>query len=182
MCDPGSCNFLRFDEAADPGSGFVYQNPVSDIREGLHLCAAYRLHPGFAIYEPGFTRAGAALVAASPDLPTPIYRFMFSDEFAWGFPPRERYLDAHLALLADAAPGAPWMVAGLGVDIGPLVAAAVARGGHVRVGLEDAPWGSALSNQAWVEAAARAVRAAGGEPATPAMVRAALAGSDARTA
>ena len=29
------------------------------------------------------------------------------------------------------------MVAGLGVDIGPLIEAAVTRGGHVRVGLED---------------------------------------------
>jgi hypothetical protein len=37
---------------------------------------------------------------------------MFSNEFAWGFPPAPVFLDAHRALLAEVAPGAPWMVAG----------------------------------------------------------------------
>lgn len=175
VCDPGSVNFLRFDEVAGGGEGFVYQNPVADIREGLRLSRAHKLHPGYAVYEPGFTRLGQALARDYPGLPTPIYRFMFSDEFAWGFPPRPACLDAHLALLAELAPGAPWMVAGLGVDIRPLIAPAVARGGHVRVGLEDAPWRSELSNRQWVEEAARAIRAAGAEPASTMDARAALA-------
>jgi len=53
------------------------------------------------------------------------------------------------------------MVAGLGIDIRPLIAPAVPRGGHVRVGPEDAPRGSRLGNRQWVEEAARAFRAAG---------------------
>lgn len=175
VCDPGSCNFARFDEMDDAASGFVYQNPMTDIREGLRISREHGLHPGYAIYEPGFTRLGAALAAANPGLPQPVYRFMFSDEFAWGFPVRTAYLDTHLALLAECAPGAPWMVAGLGVDIRPLIAPAVARGGHVRVGLEDAPWRTDMGNRAWVEEAAKAIRAAGGEPAAPREVRAALA-------
>ncbi|PPQ30080.1 BKACE family enzyme [Rhodopila globiformis] len=176
VCDPGSCNFLRFEEVADPSAGFVYQNPLGDIREGLRLSKEYGLHPGYAIYEPGFTRLGAALAAGISGLPAAIYRFMFSDEFAWGFPPEAGHLDAHLNLLRGVAPDAPWMVAGLGVDIRPLIAPAVARGGHVRVGLEDAPWGTGWSNRQWVEEAARLIRAAGGEPATAAQVRAGLAG------
>jgi hypothetical protein len=88
VCDPGSCNFSRFDEIDDLSAGFVYQNPIADIREGLRLSREHHMHPGYAIYEPGFTRLGAALARAVPGLPTPIYRFMFSDEFAWGFPPR----------------------------------------------------------------------------------------------
>ncbi|MCB9998541.1 MAG: 3-keto-5-aminohexanoate cleavage protein [Methylobacteriaceae bacterium] len=99
---------------------------------------------------------------------------MFSDEFAWGFPTKAHYLDTHLALLDECAPNAPWMVAGLGVDIRPLIATAVERGGHVRVGLEDAPWRTDLANRAWVEEAATAIRAAGGEPASAREVRAAL--------
>lgn len=174
VCDPGSCNFARFDEVGDAGSGFVYQNPMADIREGLRISREHRLHPGYAIYEPGFTRLGAALAEAAPGLPQPIYRFMFSDEFAWGFPTKPEYLDTHLRLLAECAPGAPWMVAGLGVDIRPLIGAAVERGGHVRVGLEDAPWRTELGNRAWVEEAAKAIRAAGGEPANAKEVRAAL--------
>jgi 3-keto-5-aminohexanoate cleavage enzyme len=175
VCDPGSCNFLRFDEIAGETEGFVYQNPLADIREGLRISTEHRVHPGYAIYEPGFTRLGAALARSYKGLPTPIYRFMFSDEFAWGFPPKPAHLDAHLQLLESEAPGAPWMVAGLGVDIAPLIAPAVARGGHVRVGLEDAPWGSALTNRQCVEEAVRLVHAAGGEPASASDVRADLA-------
>lgn len=174
VCDPGSCNFARFDEVGDQAAGFVYQNPMADIREGLRISSECKLHPGYAIYEPGFTRLGAALAAATPGLPQPIYRFMFSDEFAWGFPTKVEYLDTHLRLLAETAPGAPWMVAGLGVDIRPLIGATVQRGGHVRVGLEDAPWRTELTNRAWVDEAAKAIRAAGGEPASAREVRAAL--------
>ncbi len=174
VCDPGSCNFARFDEVGDGASGFVYQNPMGDIREGLRISREHKLHPGYAIYEPGFTRLGAALAKVNPGLPQPIYRFMFSDEFAWGFPTKAEYLDAHLALLAECDASAPWMVAGLGVDIRPLIGATVQRGGHVRVGLEDAPWRTEVTNRAWVEEAAKAIRAAGGEPATTKDVRAAL--------
>jgi len=72
------------------------------------------------------------------------------------------------------------MVAGLGVDIRPLIAPAVARGGHVRVGLEDAPWGTPLTNRQWVEEAARLIRTNHGEPASAAEVRASLDAIDSR--
>ena len=91
---------------------------------------------------------------------------MFAEEFCFGFPPKPGYLDAHLALLGEVAAGAPWMVAGLGVDIRPLIAPAVERGGHIRVGLEDRPWGVRESNRGLVEEAVQLVRAAGAEPAT----------------
>ena len=48
------------------------------------------------------------------------------------------------------------------------------HGEHLRVGLEDAPWRTKLTNRAWVEVAARQIRAAGGEPAEAKEVRAAL--------
>jgi 3-keto-5-aminohexanoate cleavage enzyme len=178
VVDPGSVSFVRFDQMQASSDSFIYQNPLADIREGLRIAREHHLHPGYAIYEPGFTRLGAALAQGAPDLPTPIYRFMFSDEFAWGFPPRPVYLDAHLELLSSLAPKAPWMVAGLGVDIRPLIGAAISRGGHVRVGLEDAPWGMPLTNQHWVEEAARLIRSSGREPASAAEVRASLEAID----
>jgi 3-keto-5-aminohexanoate cleavage enzyme len=174
VVDPGSVNFVRFEQIESSPESFIYQNPLPDIREGLRIAREHHVHPGYAIYEPGFTRLGAALAQAVPNLPTPIYRFMFSEEFAWGFPPRASYLDAHLELLASVASKAPWMVAGLGVDIRPLIGPTIARGGHVRVGLEDAPWRTQLTNRDWVEAAVRLVRQAGGEPASAADVRASL--------
>jgi uncharacterized protein (DUF849 family) len=119
-------------------------------------------------------RLGAELARATPGVPQPIYRFMFSDQFSFGFPPREYALDAYLRLLAELAPGAPWMVAGLGVDILPLAAAAVRRGGHLRVGLEDARLGTAGSNLALLRAGKDAIERCGGELASAAEVRRAL--------
>jgi uncharacterized protein (DUF849 family) len=143
------------------------------VRHALAFAARHGLPPAFAIYEPGFTRAGAALARAAK-VKTPMYRFMFSQSFAFGFPPKPYALAAHVALLQELDATAPWMIAGLSVDVRPLIAETVARGGHVRVGLEDAPLGTQTGNVAWVEEAVRLVRENGGEPATAADVRAAL--------
>lgn len=167
VVDPGSVNFDRF----------VYLNPNEHIRHGLALALRHRFHPSYAIYEPGFVRHGARLAAEFPGLPAPVYRFMFSEGFAFGFPPASWALEAYLRLLSECAPGAQWMIAGLAVDVLPLVAEAVARGGHVRVGLEDAPFGSPRSNVQWVRAARAAIEHAGGRLACPADVRRALAAS-----
>lgn len=176
--DPGSVNFSSYEDMARGAAGFIYLNPEAHIREGLETAARNGVRPSYAIYEPGFTRLGAALAAGYPGLPVPVYRLMFSETYAWGFPPKPYALDAHLALLADCAPGAPAMVAGLGLDIRPLVAPAVARAVHVRVGLEDAPFGDRRSNVQWVEEAARLVRAEGGEPAGAKQIRAATRAID----
>jgi 3-keto-5-aminohexanoate cleavage enzyme len=165
VVDPGSVNFTLLAAKADEQPAPTYLNPEAHIRHGLELAKRFGFHPAYAIYEPGFTRAGAAL-AQSIGVKTPIYRLMFSETFAFGFPPRPWALAAHCALIDEAAPGAPWMMAGLGVDVRPLIGEAVARGGHVRVGLEDAPFGCPSTNVALVEEAVRLVRAAGGEPAT----------------
>ena len=174
VLDPGSVNFVRYDALEDAEHGLVYANSFVEIAQGMRIARAHGLHPAYAVYEPGFTRLGVALAAGLSGAPSPIYRFMFSQEFAWGFPPREAYLDAHVMLLRELSPDAPWMIGGLGVDVRPLIPHAVRMGGHVRVGLEDAPWGSGLSNLEWVRSAADAIRKAGGEIATAAQVRATL--------
>lgn len=178
VIDPGSAVFTRFDEIARGEAGYTYFNPDDHFREGMRIGAHYGVRPSYAIYEAGCMRLGAATAAAMPKVPMPVYRFMFAEEFCFGFPPKPIYLDAHLTLLAEVAAGAPWMVAGLGVDIRPLIAPAVERGGHIRVGLEDRPWGVRETNVGLVEEAVRLVRAAGGEPATAAEVRAACGKTD----
>jgi uncharacterized protein (DUF849 family) len=100
---------------------------------------------------------------------------MFSDGYTFGFPPKPYGLDAYLDTLADFAAGAPWMVAGLRTDITPLIEHAVARGGHVRVGLEDVPYGCERSNTDLVAAGAKAILRAGGTLASAQDIRAALA-------
>jgi uncharacterized protein (DUF849 family) len=164
VVDPGS---LNLDEA-------LYLNPVDHVRHGLALARRFAFHPGYAIYEAGFLRLGAAL-AREIGVPQPIYRFMFSQGLRFGFPPTEYALDAYLHLLADeAGEGAPWMVAGLTVDVLALAPTVVERGGHLRVGLEDAPLRSTRSNVEWVRAARDAIERSGGELASAAEVRAAL--------
>ncbi len=166
VLDPGSVNMAPL---ASPAKGATYANAPPDLGAMAAFCAQARLHPGYAIYEPGFTRAGAAL-ARHLGAPTPIYRFMFSEGFAWGFPPRPHFLDVHLALLAECDPGAPWMVAGLDVDLAPLLEHAAALGGGLRAGLEDAPLGIEATNAALVRATARHAK----RLATPGEIRAAL--------
>ncbi len=177
VVDPGSTHIARLDDIARGREGFTYSNPEAHIRYGLALAQARGITPSYAIYEPGFLRLGAALAAAYPGAPCPIYRFMFSDDLSFGFPPRDWALDAYLRLLEECAPGAPWMVAGLGVEIAPLIAMTVARGGHVRTGLEDARFGCAMGNGALVAEARAAIERAGGRPATVAEVRAGLSAS-----
>ena len=141
-------------------------NPGSHIRYALDFAARHGLHPDFAIYEPGFMRAGAALARAA-GVKVPIYRLMFCNLIAVGFPPKPYALAAYHALLEEEAPGAPWMIAGVSADLRPLFAETIARGGHIRVGLEDAPLGTNASNLELVEEAVRMVREHGAEPATP---------------
>jgi uncharacterized protein (DUF849 family) len=172
VVDPGSVNFTELQPTREPAP--TYLNAEADVRYGLKLALRYGFHPAYAIYEPGFTRAGAALARELRAM-TPVYRFMFSQTFAFGFPPELFALDAHIELLKREAPGAPFMIAGLGVDVAGLMAPAVERGGHVRVGLEDAPFGCDAGNAALVEDAVARVRAAGGEPANVSEMRAALA-------
>jgi 3-keto-5-aminohexanoate cleavage enzyme len=172
--DPGSVNFTELATTREAKPAGTYLNPEAHVRHALGFAARHGFHPAFAIYEPGFTRAGAALARAAGVKP-PVYRFMFSEQLAFGFPPRSYALAAHVALLEEEAGPAPWMIAGLCVDIRPLIGDAVARGGHVRVGLEDAPLGTEMNNLAWVEDAVRIVREHGAEPASAAEVRTALA-------
>ncbi len=174
VVDPGSVNFAHYDDLREDKPGFVYLNPEEDIRHGLGLAMRYRFHPSYAIYEPGFARLGASLHWRA-SCPAPVYRFMFSSGYTFGFPPEDYGLTAYLNLLDQVAPGAQWMIGGLDVDIRPMITRAVMEGGHVRVGLEDAPFGCASSNLALVESAAQAIATAGGELASAADVRIAIA-------
>ncbi|MGD9528969.1 3-keto-5-aminohexanoate cleavage protein [Pseudonocardia sp.] len=175
VVDPGTTTLTHLDDLAAGRDGFVYLNPDAHVRFGLATVAAAGVRPAYACYEPGFTRFGAAIAAAVPGLPEPVYRFMFTEGFHFGFPPRRYALEAHRRLLADSAAGAQWMIAGLAVDVRPLIPDAVELGGHVRVGLEDAPFGCSESNEQLVRDAARRIEDAGGRVATAAEVRAALA-------
>jgi 3-keto-5-aminohexanoate cleavage enzyme len=118
VIDPGSVNFTQVATTSAAKPAGTYLNPEAHVRHALDFAARHGFHPAFAIYEPGFTRAGAALARAA-GVKTPIYRFMFSEKLALGFPPKPYALLAHLALLEEEAGPVPWMVAGICADIRP---------------------------------------------------------------
>lgn len=161
VLDPGSCNLSLLTNILNISNEMVYINSNSSNMVGLELAVQYKLHPSFAIYEPGFVRNGAALANSMKDLPTPIYRFMFTNQFSFGFPPGKLALESYVELLERVSPGAPWMVAGLGVDIFSLIPKTIELGGHVRVGLEDAMLGLDVSNRELVEDAVRLIEQEG---------------------
>ena len=169
--DTGSVNLSHFSDIEAGRTGTIYRNEEGGMRRGLRLAADYGFHPSFACYEPGFIRLGAALVRSMSHLPQPIYRLMFSQGLAFGFPPDRYALQAYRQLLASEAPGAPVMIAGLDVDLSHLMQDALAADIHWRVGLEDAPLGHGTRNPGLVEAVVTRIA---GRLATAADVRAAL--------
>jgi uncharacterized protein (DUF849 family) len=99
---------------------------------------------------------------------------MFSQTIAFGFPPTSWALESYLKLLVQEHAGAPWMIAGLGVELEGLIEEAVELGGHVRVGLEDSPMGCPHHNLQLVRQARQRIEAAGGRLAEAQQVRARL--------
>lgn len=176
ILDPGSCNFSTRESAANlfGDGGNIYANGPAVLKASAELAAQYGWRPAYACYEPGFVREGAKLYRSIPGVKTPVFRFMLSDGFTFCFPPREWAIEALAKLMEEEAPGASWMVAGLDINTIPLIPKIVELGGHVRVGLEDAPFHCTKTNVQWVEEAVKAIRAAGAEPATAAEVRADL--------
>jgi 3-keto-5-aminohexanoate cleavage enzyme len=87
VIDPGSVNFTQLATSSASKPAGTHLNFEADVRHVLDFAKRKGFHPAFAIYEPGFTRAGAALARAT-GVKTPIYRFMFSETFALGFSPK----------------------------------------------------------------------------------------------
>ena len=149
LFDPGSVNLGGVADDGLPGGAldFVYVNSFGDLRHVAALCERHRLGPSIAIFEPGFLRATLAYARAGRLAPGAFVKFYFGGEHdyltgsgrsvSFGLPPTPAALDLYLSMLAGS--GLPWAVAVIGGDVAAtgLARAALERGGHVRVGLED---------------------------------------------
>jgi 3-keto-5-aminohexanoate cleavage enzyme len=138
LIDPGSVSLGPLDAEGLPAPiDLVYQNTFADVRYMIDVCCARRLGAHISIFEPGFLRVALAYHAAGR-LPAgaKIQLYFGGPLLPFGLPPTAAGLDAYLAMLAGS--GLPWMVGVLGGDVSTTLAEmAIARGGHVRVGLED---------------------------------------------
>ena len=122
--------------------------------------------PSISIFDPSFLR-----VALAHELPPgALIKFYFGGRtMPFGLPPTPASLDAYLAMLDGT--GLPWLVAVLGGDVRDLAPAALERGGHIRVGLEDYAGPRTPRNVELVEEAAALVAEHGRHVASPAEAR-----------
>ena len=142
-----------------PPIDFVYTNTFNTIRYQMDVCARRGLGASIAIFEPGFLQVVLAYSAQGALPPGTLVKLYFAGggylgggDPLWGAPPILEALDLYLAML-DEAP-VPWAVAVLGGSLldTPIARAALERGGHLRVGIED--WDTGPSNAEQVTAAA----------------------------
>jgi 3-keto-5-aminohexanoate cleavage enzyme len=167
LLDPGSLSLGAPDADGIPRGSFVYAHSYDDIRTKADGCRRLRLGPSIAIFEPGFLQVVLAYHRAGQLPQGAFVKLYFSEgRLLFGHRPSSKALDLYLEMLDGT--GLPWAVAVLGGDViaSGLAAEAVARGGHLRVGLEDFAGPGAPSNVELVEAAAAVVKAAGRSIAT----------------
>src|SRR4051812_36956479 len=134
-----------------PNSSYVYTNTFADIAYKMDVCRERGLGPSISIFEPGFLRVVRAYCDSGALPAGTLVKFYFSaggylggGEPLWGAPPIVEALDLYIAMLGDAP--IAWAVAVLGGSLfdTPIARAALERGGHLRVGLED--WDAGPAN------------------------------------
>lgn len=144
---------------------FIFQNPFHEIAHFLEVMNQNGVRPELECFDRGHI-ANIEPLLDQGVLKAPL-QFSFIMGVLGGIPARVPDLVGQAASIPQ---GSTWQVVGIGQDQWPMVAAALAMGGHVRVGLEDnfylAPGTMAASNGELVAKAARMARDVGREPAT----------------
>ncbi len=172
LCDPGSVNLGRVDEAGVPTGGIVYGNSFDFIGHALDICREQRIGPSLAIYEPGFLRAALAWWRAGRLPAGAMVKLYFSTDKGltgapFGLPPTAAALEAYLELLEGC--DLPWAVSLAGGDVvaSDVAMLALERGGHLHLGLEFFGGDRTPTNVELVTEAVRLCEKAGRPVATP---------------
>lgn len=173
MADPGSLSVAVLDPAGRPiPSDLLYLNTTAEFAWMLRFCRERLVPVSVSVFEPGFLRVALAHFDAG-DLPpgSKLVLYFGGPRALFGLPPTEAALDLYLSMLGSRA--LPWMVAVMGGDVvaSGLAREAVARGGHVRVGLEDYEGSDQPTNEALVATVAEVAFTQRREVASPAAAR-----------
>ncbi|MCY4729049.1 3-keto-5-aminohexanoate cleavage protein [Natronomonas gomsonensis] len=162
----GSMNYAKYSESRDDFVfDMVFENPFNEIREFLQAMNGSGVKPELECFDTGHIGNIRPFVE-SGDLEHPI-NFSLVMGVLGGIPPTVENLAHQVRQLPDSA---NWQVIGISREQWQLVAAALAMGGNVRVGLEDnfyLPNGEMSTNPELVAKAAEMTRNVGREPATP---------------
>ena len=179
VLDPGSVNLgSAGDDGLPGGVDFVYSHSYGDVRYVVRQLEEHRLGPSISIFEPGFLRT-ALVYHRQGRLPRGAFvKLYFGGDTSYlgdapasgvtfGLPPTPTALAAYLEMLDGS--DLPWAVAVIGGDVvgSGLARAALERGGHVRVGLEDYAGPRRPSNVELVREIAALAREVGRPVASP---------------
>jgi 3-keto-5-aminohexanoate cleavage enzyme len=143
--DPGSTNL------GGPGpdglpAGVVYGVSYDDVKYGFAFCERLKLGPSLGIYEPGSLRTTLAYHRAGKLPRGTLVKLYFGGDYglfatrpgvSFGLPATQKALGAYLEMLEGT--DLPWSVSVWGGDLmaTPIARAALERGGHLHVGVEE---------------------------------------------
>jgi 3-keto-5-aminohexanoate cleavage enzyme len=158
--------------------GVVYENSPTFIEYLAKVYQETGVKPEIEVFETGMIN-NALFLERKGWIAAPLHF-----DFVLGVPGSMPGTVKSLLFLSESIPpGSTWCVAGIGKAELPLSTAAIAMGGHVRVGLEDnlfMPDGSPASNALLVERVVRIAREMGRDIATPDEARSILSLDPAR--
>lgn len=158
--DAGSFNWM-------PGG--VFENSPKFLQQLGDVYIERGIKPEVEIFDSGMLGVANYFVEQG-HLPTPVH-YQFCLGVLGGMPATVENL---LYLVSKIPEGSTWSAFGVGRQHLPIMYAALALGGNIRVGLEDNVYyskGVPATNVSLVERAVQAVRVFGKEPATPAQAR-----------
>ncbi|MEX0697701.1 MAG: 3-keto-5-aminohexanoate cleavage protein [Dongiaceae bacterium] len=154
----------------------IYENPPAMIEELAQTMQAFGVKPEIEVFDLAMLYNARALVERGLISAPAHVQFVLGIPNA--LPARERTLDFLIEELGELLPGATWTAAGIGRHQLTVNRWALARGGHVRTGLEDnihfERGRLAASNAELVRRVAELCAEHGRRPATPAEARALL--------
>jgi hypothetical protein len=162
--DPGITTFPSFDAEGLPTRTYTDGLRFSEAHEMVTFSKEVGVPISLGVFEPGQLRWIVAYARTAGFSAGTMVKLYFggshmvdrpdSPGINFGLPPTPGALDVYLSMMAGCE--LPWTVSLYGDPIleSPLARHALEKGGHIRVGIEDAAGMSEMTNAAMVQAAA----------------------------
>ena len=158
------CGTLNFSD-----TDMIYISTPPTLRKMATLAREWGVKPELEVFELGHIRFAKAMIAEGLVNDPPMFQICLG--IPWG---AEQTVETMAAMKAQLPPNASWASFGIGRGQMPMMAAAVAMGGNVRVGLEDNIYldrGVLATNAQLVTRAREIIERMGGRVATPQQAR-----------
>jgi uncharacterized protein (DUF849 family) len=158
------CGTLNFSD-----TDMIYISTPPALRKMATMAREWGVKPELEVFELGHIRFAKAMIAEGLVNDPPMFQICLG--IPWG---AEQTVEIMAAMKAQLPPNASWASFGIGRGQMPMMAAAVAMGGNVRVGLEDNIYldrGVLATNAQLVTRAREIIERMGGRVATPQQAR-----------